>query len=46
LSTLGLDQIWQQIQDVGANLLGQFTAEITQILLSGQQVLQQAKYEK
>ena len=45
LSTLGLDQIWQQIQDVGSNLLGQFTAEITQILLSGQQVLQQAKYD-
>jgi hypothetical protein len=46
LNTLGLGQIWQQIQGVGANLLGQFTAEITQLIFAGQQVLQQAKYDK
>jgi hypothetical protein len=44
LNTLGLGQIWQQIQGVGANLLGQFTAEITQLIFAGQQVLEQAKY--
>ena len=43
LDTLGLGDIWAQIQDVGAGLLAQFTAEITQLIFSGQQVLAQAK---
>jgi len=43
LNTLGLGNIWGEIQNVGANLLAQFTAEITQLIFSGQQVLAQAK---
>ena len=43
LNTLGLGDIWGQIQDVGAGLLAQFTAEITQLIFAGQQVLAQAK---
>ena len=43
LNTLGLGSIWGEIQNVGAGLLAQFTAEITQLLFAGQQVLAQAK---
>ena len=40
---MGLGDIWANIQDVGAGLLAQFTAEITQLIFAGQQVLAQAK---
>ena len=43
LNTLGLGNIWSEIQNVGAGLLAQFTAELTQLLFSGAQVLSQAK---
>jgi len=43
LNTLGLGNIWAEIQNVGANLLAQFTAEITQLIFSGQAILAQAK---
>ena len=43
LNTLGLGNIWNEIQNVGSNLLAQFTAEITQLIFSGAQVLAQAK---
>ncbi len=44
LNTLGLGSIWSEIQNVGAGLLAQFTAEITQLVFSGQQVINQAMY--
>jgi len=43
LNTLGLGNIWAEIQNVSSGLLAQFTAEITQLIFSGQQVLAQAK---
>ena len=43
LNTLGLGNIWAEIQNVGTGLLAQFTAELTQLVFAGQQVLAQAK---
>jgi len=43
LETLGLGNIWNEIQNVGAGLLAQFTAELTQLIFAGQNVLAQAK---